>query len=269
MRPSRDYATLIQHPLQILLIFLSTIESCVLSALIVSSPCILGPAVTVPSMRPPTAPPARFPAVPTVAEPLGAPPALEVEPAELAVPAELVPGVLDVALGALPTPLGSLPELLRPPTLAGPVTPLTAAVPAPAEPALGAPAPVPEAPADAPPADAPPAEPPPPPPPPPPLCAKVDIGQRRTATRSNLHGDETGIGKLLFSSTPWKTPRSKEPERFRDHGVYKLIDVVGFVMPKSDWTPIVPDDMSPSRSATHSSLQRLYSSSSGYWLIDL
>jgi hypothetical protein len=99
-----------QHPLQMLLTFLSTIESCVLSALIVSSPCILGPAVTVPSMRPPTAPPAGFPAVPTVVEPMGAPPALEVEPAELAVPAELVPGALDVVLGALPTPLGSLPE---------------------------------------------------------------------------------------------------------------------------------------------------------------
>jgi hypothetical protein len=64
----------------------------------------------------------------------------DVDPDELAVPAELVPGVLG-AFAALPAPLGSLPELLRPPTLAGPVTPLMAAVPAPAEPALGAPAP--------------------------------------------------------------------------------------------------------------------------------
>jgi hypothetical protein len=225
-----------------LLIFLSTMESCVLSALIVSSPCILGPAVTVPSMRPPTAPPAGLPAVPTVVEFMGAPLALEVEPAELAVPAELVPGALDVVLGALPTPLGSLPELLSPPTLAGPVTPLTAAVPAPAEPALGGPAPAPEAPpADAPPADPPPADPP-PPPPPPPLCAKVDIGQRRTATRSSLHGNEMGIGKLLSSPTPWQTPRSRKPERIRHDGLKFMFCSAEFVMRKSNWTPsIVPN----------------------------
>jgi hypothetical protein len=127
-----------------LLTFLSTVESCELSALIASSPGIAGPDVTVPSMRPPTAPPAGLPAVPTVVEPIGAPPVVVVDPDELAVPAELVPGV--AALAALPAPLGSLPELLRPPTLAGPVTPLVAVVPAPAEPALGAPAVAPDAP---------------------------------------------------------------------------------------------------------------------------
>jgi hypothetical protein len=41
-------------------------------------------------------------------------------------------------LEALPTPLGSLIELLVPPTLPGPAgTPLTPVVPAPADPALG------------------------------------------------------------------------------------------------------------------------------------
>src|SRR6202035_5393473 len=84
----------LQHPLQMLLTFLSTVESCELSALIASSPGIAGPDVTVPSMRPPTAPPAGLPAVPTVVEPIGAPPVAVVDPDELAVPAELVPGVL-------------------------------------------------------------------------------------------------------------------------------------------------------------------------------
>jgi hypothetical protein len=42
---------------------------------------------------------------------------------------------------ALPIPLGSLAELLTPPTLPGPAgMPLTPVVPAPAEPALGVPA---------------------------------------------------------------------------------------------------------------------------------
>jgi hypothetical protein len=54
-------------------------------------------------MRPPVAPPAGLPAVPTVVEPIGAPPALDVDPEELAVPAELVPGILDAL--ALPTPV--------------------------------------------------------------------------------------------------------------------------------------------------------------------
>src|SRR5471030_1757919 len=133
-------------------------------------------------MRPPVAPSAGLPAVPTVVEPIGAPPALDVDPEELAVPAELVPGILDAL--ALPTPLGSLPELLRPPTLAGPVAP--SAVLAPAESTPCAPAGDEAAPAAAAPDDAPPADPPPAPPAPPP-CARADIGDRRAATRSNLH----------------------------------------------------------------------------------
>ena len=85
------------------------------------------------------------------------------DPEELAVPALLVPGGGETTLAELPAPLGSLPELLRPPALAGPDgTPLTPAVPAPAEPAFGEPAALPE-PADGPLA-APPALPPPPPP---------------------------------------------------------------------------------------------------------
>jgi hypothetical protein len=73
------------------------------------------------------------------------------EPDALAVPALLEPGAGgEPTFAELPAPLGSLPELLRPPTLAGPDgTPLTPAVPAPAEPAFGEPAALPE-PADAP-----------------------------------------------------------------------------------------------------------------------
>jgi len=62
------------------------------------------------------------------------------DPDELAVPALLVPGGGEAIFAELPAPLGSLPELLRPPTLAGPDgTPLTPAVPAPGEPAFGEP----------------------------------------------------------------------------------------------------------------------------------
>src|SRR6476469_9569797 len=86
-------------------------------------------------------------------------------PDELAVPALLVPGGGEPTLAELPAPLGSLAELFRPPTLAGPVgTPLTPAVPAPAEPAFGELAVLP-VPADEPLAAAP-ALPPPAPPPP-------------------------------------------------------------------------------------------------------
>lgn len=71
---------------------------------------------------------------------------------EFAVPALLVPGGGDAVLDALPAPLGSLPELFRPPAFAGPGgTPLTPDVPAPAEPALGEPAAL--VPAEPPPAD--------------------------------------------------------------------------------------------------------------------
>src|ERR1700681_4331531 len=78
------------------------------------------------------------------------------DPEGLAVPALLVPGGGEATLAELPAPLGSLPELLRPPALAGPDgTPLTPAVPAPGEPAFGEPTalPVPaEGPLEAPPA---------------------------------------------------------------------------------------------------------------------
>ena len=100
-------------------------------------------------------PPARLPAEPVV---------MEDDPDELAVPALLVPGGGEASFAGLPAPLGSLPELLRPPALAGPDgAPLTPAVPAPAEPAFGEPA------ALALPADGPLAAPPALPPPPPPL----------------------------------------------------------------------------------------------------
>jgi hypothetical protein len=91
------------------------------------------------------------------------------DPVEFAVPKVLVPGVV-AAFWALPAPLGSLTELLRPPTFAGPLgTPLTAALPAPGAPALGDPTALPlptlgplAAPAaEVLPPDAPPADPPP------------------------------------------------------------------------------------------------------------
>lgn len=128
------------------------------SASISASPATAGPGLATPSIRLP----ARLPADPVVVPDAA-------EPDEFAVPAELVPGVA-VVFAALPAPLGSFAELFRPPALAGPLgTPLTPAVPAPAEPALGDPAalPVPvEGPLAAPPADPPPA----PPPEPPELC---------------------------------------------------------------------------------------------------
>jgi hypothetical protein len=101
-------------------------------------------------------------------------PVVDDDPEELAVPTLLVPrGVGTATFAELPAPLGSLPELLRPPAFAGPDgTPLTPAVPAPAEPALGEPTALPL------PADGPLAAPPALPPPlaPPPLCANECIG---------------------------------------------------------------------------------------------
>lgn len=147
-----------------LLIFLSTFR---FSALISASPEAAGPWFSTPSMRP-AAPPARLPADPVVVpdDPIVDPD--EGAPDEFAVPAALVPGVVGT-FAALPAPLGSFPELFRPPALAGPLgTPLTPAVPAPAAPALGEPTalPVPaEGPLAAPPPEAPPADPPPVPPP--------------------------------------------------------------------------------------------------------
>jgi hypothetical protein len=143
-----------------LLIFLSTTGS---SARIAASPDIAGPGVTVPSMRPPVAAPVRLSAaLPVVVvdppEPILA---LPVEPEEFAVPKLFVPAAVG-SFAEFPAPLGSLPELLSPPALAGPLgTPLKPAVPAPAEPAFGDPTalPVPaEGPLAAPPAAPPPAD---------------------------------------------------------------------------------------------------------------
>ncbi|GAC1332254.1 MAG: hypothetical protein NVSMB20_03460 [Bradyrhizobium sp.] len=141
-----------------LLILRSTALS---SASTAASPFAFGPVAAVP-------PGAGLDEPDVIDDPVDDPVPVE-EPDELAVPALLVPGAGGEAIFAeLPAPLGSVPELLRPPTLAGPDgTPLTPAVPAPAEPAFGEPAALPE-PADGPLA-APPALPPPPAPPPPPL----------------------------------------------------------------------------------------------------
>src|ERR1043166_2061965 len=115
-----------QQPLQMLFIFASTFE---FSFLISRSPGIEGPWVTVPSMRP-----LRPVALPVVIERFAP---LAGEPVELAVPSLLVPGACGT-LAEFPAPLGSLSELFRPPTLAGPDgTPLMPDVPAPADPAFG------------------------------------------------------------------------------------------------------------------------------------
>jgi hypothetical protein len=102
-------------------------------------------------------------------------PVLVAAPGFLAVPVVSVPGLVGT-LAELPAPLGSLPELFRPPALAGPDgVPLTDWEPAPAAPALGVPAALglpAEGPLAAPPALAPLAPPPLPPPPPPPPWAK-------------------------------------------------------------------------------------------------
>jgi hypothetical protein len=135
------------------------------------------------------------------------------DPDELAVPALLVPGGGGEATFAeLPAPLGSLPELLRPPTLAGPDgTPLTPAVPAPAEPAFGEPTALP-VPADGPLA-APPALPP-PPAPPPLLCANKLAGQIKRAIAVNAAvADGWIIGHSFYDSTAADSGGSA-PERF-------------------------------------------------------
>jgi hypothetical protein len=132
------------------LIFWSTFGS---SARISAAPGIEGPGVVVPSMRPlVVVPQALLPAVPAVIE-LRAP-VPPVEPEELAVPVAFVPGA-SCTLAEFPAPLEALPEFFRPPAFAGPEgTPLTPAVPAPAEPALGLPLPAVD-PVAAPPAEAP------------------------------------------------------------------------------------------------------------------
>jgi hypothetical protein len=109
----------------------------------------------------------------------------DVTPLEFAVPAELVPGGGDATFAALPAPLGSLTELLRPPVLPGPeATPLIAEFPAPAEPALGVPAAVPL------PADAPLAAPPALPPLPPAPCANAPMGDSRSTINARVAGFE-------------------------------------------------------------------------------
>ena len=164
-------------------------------------------------MRPPVAPPARLFAVPTV--PVGPPEVApdDVDPVELAVPAELVPG--GFILAALPAPLGSLTELLSPPTFPGPVTPLTAAVPAPAEPARGAAPVAPDVPlAEALPADPAPEEPPlpPPPPPPPPLCASADTGDsKRPAFGPSLQASLSSLGRTKETRNPIELPLAQPP----------------------------------------------------------
>src|ERR1700737_1642918 len=151
------------------------------SARISASPGSAGPGVTVPSIRPPF--PILLLAVPVVLVPLAPPVRAPGDPAHFAVPEVLVPGAVG-AFAELPAPLGSLPELLSPPALAGPLgTPLTPAVPAPVAPAFGDPTALP-VPAVGPLADPPPA----PPPPPPPLCANVVTGFSSAATINSLAG---------------------------------------------------------------------------------
>jgi hypothetical protein len=95
-----------------------------------------------------------------------------------------VPGEVG-AFAGLPAPLGSLPELFRPATFAGPPgTPLTPAVPAPAAPAMGEPTALPEpfvGPLATPPAAAPPDVPPPAEPPFPWASAALDPRAKNNA----------------------------------------------------------------------------------------
>jgi hypothetical protein len=203
-------ASVCQHPLQMLFIFASTLES---SARISISPGIEGPGVTVPSIRPPFPAPALVFAIPVVFDPA----VPDVDPVEFAVPKVFVPGAVGT-FTELPAPLGSLPELLRPPALAGPDgTPLTAAVPAPADPAFGDPTALP-APAEglpaAPPVEDPPAEPPPEPPLPPPLplCACAATGESNIATIMILTGNEPDMDLSLLElqrASSWSLPLSK------------------------------------------------------------
>ena len=121
---------------------------------------------------------------------------VEADPDEFAVPALLVPRG-ETVLEALPTPLGSLSELLRPPALAGPDgTPLTPDVPAPAEPAFGEPTALPV------PTEGPLAAPAPPAPPVPPApCANETAGQIKSATAATAAAmDDLVIAKLPLVS---------------------------------------------------------------------
>ena len=107
------------------------------------------------------------------------------EPEELAVPVLLVPGAGGVvSLGEFPATPGSLPELFRPPPVAGADgAPPMPVVPVPAEPALGDPAAVP-------PADDPLA--------PPALCANEATGPARITIAT--------MDAVTDSLVIWKTP---------------------------------------------------------------
>jgi hypothetical protein len=150
------------------------------SASTATSPLCDGPVAAVP--------PGAAPAEPVVLDD----PVAADDPEELAVPALLVPGG-GTTLAELPAPLGSLPELFRPPALPGPDgTPLTPAVPAPAEPAFGEPAALPE------PAEGPLAA----PPAPPALCASEPAGNISIATVAIAAAvNVLVIGNSLWSST--------------------------------------------------------------------
>jgi hypothetical protein len=185
-----------------LFIFASTFES---SALISASPGIEGPGETVPSIRPLLPPWLLLPAIPVVIDPLAAvaPPG---DPDEFAVPNVLVPGAVGNFV-ELPAPLGSLPELLSPPALAGPDgTPLTPCVPAPADPAFGDPTALllpAIGPLAAPPAEAPPVD---PPLPPLPLWAKEAIGFNSAATVNSLKSKCLCIVISFQRATPLLAP---------------------------------------------------------------
>jgi hypothetical protein len=154
---------------------------CLSSASIVASPLLDEPVTSLP--------PGADRADPVVTPAAG-------RPEELAMPALLVPDAGGAAsFEEFPAPLGSLPELFRPPALAGPDgTPLTPAVPAPAEPALGEPAALP-LPADGPlalPLLAPPA-----------LCANETTGPARIAIAMM-----DAVTDTLFI---WKSPFAIKP----------------------------------------------------------
>jgi hypothetical protein len=182
-------ALIAQHPLQMLLSFLSTRLS---SAAIAASPGVDGPVAGVPPTRP-----ARLAVDPVVVElPVVVP--CDLAPDEFAVPKALVPGAT-ADLVEFPAPLGSLIELFRPPALAGPVgAPVTAAEPAPAEPAFGVPTGL-LTPAEGP-LDAPLAEPLPEPAPPAlPLWPSATAGESNMATITTLASEP--IGNLLLPAT--------------------------------------------------------------------
>jgi hypothetical protein len=136
------------------------------------------------------------PAEPELADPVVTPaPVFADEPDDCAVPALLVPGAGGAATFVeLPAPLGSLPELFRPPAFAGPDgTPLTPAVPEPVEPAFGEPTALPE------PAVGPLAAPPPPALAAPALCANETMGDARMAIAVTAAvTDALFIADLLF-----------------------------------------------------------------------